>query len=241
MSWKPWVARWIKNTKTQLLIALLVIFGISVWTAPYFSEAVFYMHGDKFRPTHQKPQAATYRSYDGQEIAVMNGKDHDHKRVSIDQQEYIVNMLNSPPVPRYEVIYPSGERYQVESHNEILLWLDDQGNMVPEISWAINGVPQPIDEKVGLYSPSMIVRAAFSEYHTKQGSLLLYYSSYVLMVFGWCLFRYEKLQNVLFHLSLHSLWVRDAEPSDFYYVSSKISGIAIIGIGIYVFVQSFLI
>ncbi|MFR9708882.1 hypothetical protein ACL02P_05525 [Paenibacillus sp. MB22_1] len=241
MELKPWFTRWTRTTRAQLLIALLVIIGISVWTAPYFSEAVFYLHGDKFRPIHQEPQAVTYRSYDGQEVVVMNGNDPGQKRVSIDRQEYEVHVLEAQWVPRYEVIYPSGERFQVEAHDEILLWLDDQGELVPEISWNINGVPQPIDEHVGLYSPSMIVRAAFPEYHSKQGSLLLYYGSYVLMFFGWSLFRFEKLQNVLFHLSLHGLWVREAEPSDFYYVSCKISGIAIIGLGIYVFIQSFFI
>lgn len=104
-----------------------------------------------------------------------------------------------------------------------------------------NSVDQDYAGLAGLYSPSIIVRAAFPEYHTKQGSLLLYYGSFLLMLFGRCLFRYEKLQNIVFHLSLHGIWVRDAEPSDFYYFSCKLSGVAIIGMGIYVFVKSFLV
>lgn len=241
MGFIPWVNRWIRSTHARLLIALLVIVGISVWSGPYFSESVFYMHGDKFRLVQQDHRQATYRSFDGQQVMVLNGDDADHKQVRIEQQNYAVNVLEVEPVPRYEVIYPSGERYRVDTYGEMLVGMDDQGEMIPEISWIINGVPQPIDEKVGLYSPSMIVRAAFPEYHTRQGSLLLYYGSFVLMLFGWCLFRYVKLQNVLFHLSLHGIWVREAEPSDFYYFSCKLSGIAIIGLGIYVFVKSFFI
>lgn len=241
MGGKPWFIQWIRTTRAQLIISFLVMIGISVWTAPYFSESVFYLHGDKFRPILQEPQAVTYRAHNGQEVVVMNSDEPGQKRVIIERQEYEVHVLEDQSIPRYEVIYPSGERFRVEAHNKILLWLDQQGEWVPEISWNINGAPQPIDEQVGLYSPSMIVRAAFPEYHSKQGVLLLYYGSYALMLFGWSLFRFEKLQILLFHLSFHWLWVREAEPSDFYYLSCKISGIAIIGIGIYVFVQSFFI
>ncbi|WP_178019693.1 hypothetical protein [uncultured Paenibacillus sp.] len=241
MGLKPWVTRQIRSTQAQLLMAVLLIVGISVWTAPYFSESVFYMHGDKYRLDQQDQHQTAYRSIDGQQVVVLNSDDAEHKRVKIGQQDYAVNVLEVHPVPRYEVIYPSGEKYKVDTYGEMLMSVNDQGEMIPEISWSINGVPQPIDEKVGLFSPSMIVRAAFPEYHTRQGSLLLYYGSFPLMLFGWCLFRYIKLQNVLFHLSLHGIWVRDAEPSDFYYFSCKTSGIAIIGLGVFVFVKSFFI
>lgn len=241
MRLKPWTSRWIRPTLIRLLIILLVIGGLSVWSAPYFSESVFYMHGDKFRLDQQNSRQATYRSSGGQRIVVLNDGDIYRKQVRIDQQNYAVNVLEATPVPRYEVIYPSGERFNVDSYGEMLVGTSDQGETIPEISWSINGVPQPFDDKVGLYSPGMIVRAAFPEYHAKQGSLLLYYSSFILMIFGWCLFRYEKLQNVLFHLSLRGIWVREAEPSGFYYFSCKISGVAILGFGVYVFVKSFLV
>ncbi len=241
MGIKSWVARITKSTQVRLLIILLVIVGISVWSAPYFSESVFYMHGDKFRVHQQQQGQVAYRSFDGEQVVVLNGADPHHKQVKIDQQNYTVSVIEDHPVPRYEVTYSSGDRYRVDTYGEMLMGVDDQGHMIPELSWSINGVPQPIDDKVGLYSPSMVVRAAFPEYHTKQGSLLLYYGSFTLMLFGWCLFRYEKLQNIVFHLSLHGIWVRDAEPSDFYYFSCKLSGVAIIGMGIYVFVKSFLV
>ncbi|MFC5531855.1 hypothetical protein [Cohnella yongneupensis] len=49
-----------------------------------------------------------------------------------------------------------------------------------------------------------------------------------LMVYGWSGYRYRKLQDFFFSLSLYRFWVKgDPEPSDFYYFMCKAGGILV--------------
>ncbi|WP_040949321.1 hypothetical protein [Gorillibacterium massiliense] len=47
----------------------------------------------------------------------------------------------------------------------------------------------------------------------------------LLFIYGWCGFRYERMQRFQFLLSFKWIWTNDTEPSDFYFFMCKVSGI----------------
>lgn len=87
----------------------------------------------------------------------------------------------------------------------------------------IEGRNYSIGEKT--YPPATLVAAAYSDYHSTRGQPAFLLLSLAAMLLGWCQFKYEKFQTFLFHLSFYRLWIRDSEPTDFYYTMTKAGGI----------------
>jgi len=90
----------------------------------------------------------------------------------------------------------------------------------------------PWDE---FYSPGALLRAAFPEYHSKQGQPGFLLLSVIFLALGWCTFRYEAFQNFLFQISPTRLYVVDWEPNDFYFFMCKVSGVVLMGWGVVYF------
>src|SRR5690606_28784439 len=88
------------------------------------------------------------------------------------------------------------------------------------------------------YHPTDLVVAAYPQYQQQRGMPVLYYLSIVLFIFGWCSFRYEKFQNVMFWVSLKWIWTENPEPSEFFYFMSKIGGILTMLLAFVLFIQS---
>lgn len=128
--------------------------------------------------------------------------------------------------------------YRVSEGDGRLVSYDENGDIVAPVNVYMNG-KRVLETEEDLYHPVSVVRAAYSTYHEKQGSRVIYILSILLFAYGWCGFRYEAFQNFMFKISPERLYVREAEPSDFYFLMCKVGGIAIMLFSFYLFIKSF--
>lgn len=203
-----------------ICILILAVF-ITVFAKSYFSESVFYVNQHKYKQANEQVNIVNYTTGTAPSIEV-HIYDQDRK-VLINKEEYSIYRKKSDINTSYEVIYPNGHKYEVVQSG-FLMSYDGNGEFYPEISMYTGNqrVFQAGEEE---YFPSSIVIAAYPEYHSKQGSLVLFSISFILLIYGWCGYRYQKFQNFMFIISFYWIWVNDAEPSDFYYFMCKVGGV----------------
>ncbi|WEK55783.1 MAG: hypothetical protein P0Y55_06985 [Candidatus Cohnella colombiensis] len=220
----------------SIVIISIVLFAliITMMNKLYFSQHVFYLNDHKFKISHEQTNSIVYRNGTLPNIEVTNVSNQ--ATITIDNQRYLITKNNKNK--QYEVIYPSGHRYEVIDQSGLLLSYDENGEWVVQMSAYSNG-QRLMSEGEEFYHPSSLVSAAYVEYHTTQGNLIVFIISLLLCVYGWCSFRYEKFQNFLFLLSFHWIWVNDAEPSDFYYFMCKVGGIVMMILSGLLFLKSF--
>ncbi|WP_020616403.1 hypothetical protein [Paenibacillus daejeonensis] len=192
---------------------------------PYFTDRVFSLNQNIYKFAAEEDQVVTYHSSTDAPIQVSTD-DEQHRTVTIDGQSYVIADKSVPYMPQFQVTYPNGNIYSVEDQNGMLLSYDDEGNFFMFVQVYANGerITEEGDEDV---QPSALVTAAYPEYHDKRGMPGFLFLALGLMILGWCNFRYRAFQDVLFHLSPQRLNYENPEPSDFYYIGCKISGIAI--------------
>ncbi|MCJ8014239.1 hypothetical protein MUG84_21230 [Paenibacillus sp. KQZ6P-2] len=207
-----------------IIFCLIVAAFLLTWFAKsYFSEKVFYLNTHMYKKGSEQDNLLIYHTFSGPSIEV-HVLDQDRK-VIINNEEYSIQHTADSNSQTYQVTYPSGHRYKVEDQSGYLLSFDEKGELfIPGVivysgNWRIL---QPGEEE---YVPSSLVTAAYADYHYKRGNVELFILSFVLLIYGWCGFRYEKFQNFMFLISLRSVWVNDPEPSDFYYFMCKVGGV----------------
>lgn len=202
--------------------AMSVLLGYA--NTHYYSIPSFHLDQAKYTLAHTESGESLYRSASGPEVRVLDTGEE--RKVTIEKQTFSITREKVINGYEYEVGYPKGQTYQVTSQDDMFLAFDEQGELVVELTFEVNGsrVLSPGEER---YLPSALVIAAYPEFHYTQGSFGLLILAVILLVFGWCTFRYEPFQRVLFWASLRWVWFEDPEPSDFYFMMSKVSGIII--------------
>jgi hypothetical protein len=233
-------AKSVKKSTLLLVISLIIAtIGAIVFATSYYSQSVFYMNASKYKLYHDTNNNNTM-IYTAMGSPTIQVKIDDLSRiVTIDHQEFIIskNSSNNNYNESYTVAYPAGHEYQVEDQSGTFVWFNEKGEMDFGVSFYVNGKRQ-LQEGEEEYFPGSLVTAAYPQFHEKQGALALFILSWFVLIYGWCCFKYESFQNLMFNLSAYKLWVRDAEPSDFYYFMSKVSGIVLMVGSIFIFIES---
>lgn len=229
---------------SMLLTAGVIIITVSVivFASSNFSQHVFYVNLHKYKQVSEQGEIVRYAAGSAPFIDVQM-KDQ-NRDIIINHETYSILQIVSPPgTHQYRVIYPNGHQYKVEDQSGNLLSFDAKREIFfGGGSVYINGERQLQDgEEDEEYYPSELVTAAYSEYHTKQGSWAVFILSILFFIYGWCGFRYEKFQTFLFWISLRWIWVEDAEPSDFHYFTCKVGGIIAMIAAVYFAIQSFFV
>ncbi|WP_054955152.1 hypothetical protein [Paenibacillus dakarensis] len=216
-----------KLLKPASILKILAVFLVGVMTIVfarwYFNVYVFYVENDKYRQSGQQEHQLTYESWGGPSLQV-NITDTDERTVILEEREYQISRVTHDNQTWFYVKYPSGRRFKVEDSSRLIFSYDEKGNPVFPGGTYSNGqkLLSPGEE---YYYPGDFVTAAYPEYHHKQGTPFYYWLGILLIVYGWCAFRYEKFQTLTFWLSLRWIWTQDPEPSDFYYFMAKVGGV----------------
>lgn len=210
-------------TVTILLFTAILVFLGYTYTH-YYSVRVFYLDQAKYALDHTENGKSLYTSSSGPEVLVQEAGDN--RELSINGKTFSIIYEKALSGFAYEVRYPEGTTYRVTRQGDMFLALNEQGEFIPELMFEVNGtrVLSPGEER---YFPSALVTAAYPYFHDSQGSFGILVLSVALFMFGWCTFRYEKFQRILFWASLRWIWFEQPEPSGFYFFTSKISGIVI--------------
>lgn len=216
-----------------IFTTILVLLGYAY--TRYYSVPVFYLDLSKYTLEHTERGKSLYTSSTGPKVLVQDAGDN--RDVSIEGKTFSITHERVFTVDEYEVTYPEGKTYRVTRHGDMFMAVDEQGEFIPEFTTEVNGsrVLSPGEER---FLPSALVTAAYPEFQNSQGSFGILILSVLLFLFGWSTFRYEKFQRILFWASLNWLSFQDPEPSDFYFLTSKISGIVIMVGSIVVAFQS---
>lgn len=224
-----------------LIICIVILTGLIIVLAnTYFSKSVFFINQHKYKQVSSHNNTVNYRTgSEGAPSIEVHFNDQDRK-VWINKEEYSIHSDKSVAGNTFEVSYPSGHKYEVVDQSGFFMAYDEKKEYVPEVSLYVGGqrISQDGDEE---YFPSELVIAAYPEHHTKQGSLFLFILSWLLLIYGWCGFRYEKFQKIQFFLSLRWIWVNDAEPSDFYHFTCKVGGVLVMIGSVVLAIKSFFI
>jgi len=221
----------------RTLIAIFFI-SIAVWAYNYYSEKVFYINDVKYvkhAPEHNN--ITSYTDNTGNEIRLI--KHGDYRELEIASESYRIEetKLNAFE-DTFIVTYPSGKTYTVRNinNNDFLMAFDEKDEMVISTVAYSNG--ERIHSSNDLYHhPSSLVAAAYDEYHEQQGNLIIFILSLIFFVFSWMLLSNKSLQLFLFHIS-YGLSVVDPEPSDFYFVTTKIGAVGGMFASFVFFIQS---
>jgi hypothetical protein len=226
--------KWVIKAIIVLLIGTLIF----VWASSHISERVFHLGNVTYKLSEISGQTTTYQPTRGDEI--LSVTDHEaHKIVQIDEESYRIELENDTVDKIYHVTYPSGKLYKVVDlygRGGMLTTYDEHGEMVMDLMIYVDDVRvlQDGEEK---YLPASLVSAAYPIYHVPNGEMAYLILSMVLFVYGWCAFRFEGLQRVMFHIS-HRLWVQDPEPTDFYFFMSKVGGCIVMAFAVGLFFVS---
>ncbi|MFC4779154.1 hypothetical protein ACFO9Q_20370 [Paenibacillus sp. GCM10023252] len=191
----------------------------------YFTERVFYLYEDMYKFAGEQTHLVTYHSSTAGPVQVRTD-DELHRTLIIGRQSYAIADISVPYSTKFSVSYPNGHVYSVEDNNGMLLSYDDKGNIVMTIQTYVNG-ERIKEEGEEDFPPSALVSAAYPDYHVNRGMPGFLFLSLGLLIFGWCNFRYQAIQDLMFCLSPQRLMYENPEPSDFYYFMSKVGGIVV--------------
>jgi hypothetical protein len=204
---------------------LLMCILTGVLSKPYFTDRIFYLNEDTYKIYSEQNKLVTYHSSTASPVQVRTNNEL-HRNLIIDGQSFVIEDISVSSMNRFRVTFPNGHVYTVEDNNGMLLSYDDNGDIVLASQMYINGdrIKQEGEEDI---PPAALVSAAFPDYHIKRGMPGLLFLAVGLMIYGWCGFRYKAFQDLMFRISPQRLMYENPEPSELYYVMSKISGIVI--------------
>ncbi|MFS0858486.1 hypothetical protein [Paenibacillus taichungensis] len=218
----------LKKIKSPTFIFFSCVLVLSVIVAilskPYFTEPIFHVENNKYTFDSEQGNLTTYRSGTADPIQVR--LDHQERTVYINHQQYLITKIDSAFSTTYNLIYPNGNKYEVQDHSGQLISFDAKGNSVSQVFFYV-GSQRVLQDGEEQFPPATLVTAAYPEYHYTRGAPGYLFLALAAVIFGWCSFRYQKFQDFLFYLSLRSFWANDAEPSDFDYFLSKVCGIVV--------------
>lgn len=206
------------------LVALVVVIhhfnskGFDLDGSRYTSQSV---QGDTaFYQARFKPPIEVRRDSSGREIRI---KDQTYR---ITEGTYSGSEEGVDLV--YTVAYPNGSSRQAAVWNGFLVNLDGRGEpIIMTVSASSTDKPSDANGR-SAYTAAQLVAAAYPQFHEKPGNPAIFVALLLLAAFGGCLSRYRRFQDFLFKLRGSGLWVRDPEPSEFYYAMSRFGGMAIL-------------
>jgi len=174
-------------------------------------------------------QHIVFRSSSSQEITV--GINETQRTVHYNDEQYLVSLISTEPTTTYSVTLPDQAIFKVRDAQGFLFELDDKGELAGGISITVDTgyMKPPLPEQL---FPSKAVGIAYPQYYEHRGILPIFILSWIFMLIGFTIYRFEAVQNILFRLSLYSLFTVNPEPTDFYYFTQRISGIIIIIVGL---------
>lgn len=223
--------------KTYFIIAGIIAASviITLFARWYFFENALRVDNIAYKKTSVEANIIKYHSSYGPGIKVVI-KDP-VREVYIEEELYRVIRSEGPASTEYKVEYADGHYYTIVDQNGSLMTYDERGEPAIMIT-AYEGNKRILGENDERYLPSWILLAAYPDYQPKRGNLFAFIGALLLMVYGWCIFKYEWFQNFLFLISLKWIWTNSQEPSDFYYFSSKIGGIVLIVLAMSLLIKS---
>lgn len=215
--------------KTPSFIFFVSVIFASILTGflsrPYFTDRVFYLYEDTYKFAGEQERLVTYHSSTADPVQVRT-EDELNRTLIIGGQSYAIADISNPYSIKFRVTYPNGHVYSVEDNNGLLWSYDDKGNIVMAIQAYANG-ERIKEEGEEDFQPSALVIAAYPDYHIKRGMPGFLFFAIGLLIFGWCSFRYQAFQDLMFRLSPQRFMYENPEPSDFYYLMSKVGGIVV--------------
>lgn len=218
----------------QVTIVGIIALLVAIWAIPHFFTKVVYLNAYKYSKLSHEGDAITYHSNSSEAKDVVVTDFPDRKELLIEDKMYTVREVRGKDDPTFLISYPNGGTYTAVRHSGIFLVYDDQGDMVSQVTIYVDDkrVLSPNEE---VYLPSQLVTLAYTQYQSFNGSIFGFMGSIALFLYGWCGFRYEAFQRFMFTLS-YGLWVKDPEPSDFYFAVTKFAACIImvcaIGLGL---------
>lgn len=238
----------LRSYKPMVIVFLLMAGIVAVWIfgATYYSQHIFHAADHKYKlSSASHPNRLQYSSSTGPLIEVQPGQDN-QAQITIAKEEYVVEKLldhtDSPDSQEdssaeYLVTYPDGEVYRVSESAGRLTAEDSYGNTVNRHSVYIGGV-RKLAEGEPYYHPVAFVQAADEKHQPLQGQRWLYVLSILLLIHGCCLFLFERYQTFWFWMSFEWIYVKNPQPSDFYYFSTKLGGIFTVAVSFVMFYKS---
>jgi hypothetical protein len=213
------------------VVILAVLLGI--W---YFSVKEFELDFNIYRVAEKNDQSVRYVSKTGPPVVVhINGSE---RMVTINGQDYRIGREETLFGDEYRIRYPNGKTYIV-SEQYHMVPMEENGELAGGVDAYVNGRRISFGDQGLRYHPSELIHAAYEKFHRSRGYPVLYWLSIPMFLFGWANFRYEWFQRAMFWASLKWIWVENPEPSDYYFIMSKISGVVIMGLALLMFFQSF--
>lgn len=226
--------KYLKNKYIILTVVLVGILSVLLWAFRYYNEEVAYFEGKKYQIASKTEYEIILSKFNHNITVQLHEK---NRTVIINNLNYDIRWIDNINSP-YVVTYPSGQEFKVVDLASHALTMDGEFYFPPPIVEANNGVVVPVDQNQDHYSlpyyPTELVKVAYERYYEKQGIWQGFVMSFLVACFGVALFFSRELQLFLFMLS-HRLDVVDPEPTDFYYMSTKIGALASVVFAIVVF------
>ncbi|UVI33456.1 hypothetical protein [Paenibacillus spongiae] len=224
-----------KAMKWIAIIILAVL--LLIWAVRYYSIQVFYLDNTKYTKQSEMGNIITYRAFGGGvSVPVSVTSYEDRKEVMIKSDIYTIRSMQGKGNSNLSITYPSGKTYTAEQFSGMFMVYDEQGEWVSPVSMYMNDkrILSPGEE---YYSANDLIRAAYEEQHTTNGSVLYFILAIPLFVYGWCAFRFELFQRFIFKLS-YGLNVENPEPTDFYLFMAKVGACLVMAASVLLFFKS---
>lgn len=143
------------------MLALLVIVTVLSW--PYFTKHIFEVNNKTYSFDSKQGNVITYRSWSGPPIEVqLNGLD---RIVTIQAADYVITRIDGGGIKEYKLSYPTGKVYTVQDIAGDIYQFDDNGEPVYASVMAYSNGERILGSNEELYTPDMLVKAAYSNYH----------------------------------------------------------------------------
>jgi len=213
----------------------LVLVLIFLWASQHYNEDVVYLNEKKYRVASHTEQEIVLQASDRKIVVQIDGQ---NRTVIINGVKYEISWTDNVNFP-YLVTYPTGQQLKVANGANYAFTMEEElyiphPKVVTSGGTVISNSPQY--EYLPFY-PTNLVNVAYEQFYEQQGLWSGFIFSLILTSFGIALFLSEKLQLLLFSLR-YGLDVVDPEPSDFYYLSTKVSGVIIAVVGIVFFLMT---
>ncbi|WP_195575609.1 hypothetical protein [Paenibacillus sp. 1001270B_150601_E10] len=236
------VKQWMGYLGLASVVVLLI-----VWAPSYYGKKIFFIDNVKYSKQSEASNVITYASsawYGHKVLTVENGTEG--KKVILGGEDYLVQQRQSVSKAsaaddyeseiQYEVTYPNGKVYRVENLSGNLIAYDEKEQWYSHMV-VYSGSERLLQPGEEYYHPIEFVRAAFEQYHDRNGTVPFLVLAIAAFAWGYAIFRFEAFRELLFKIS-YGLWIDNGEPSELYHYSSMGGGLLIMGLGVWIFFQS---
>lgn len=204
--------------------AIIAAVCLALAAVPHFTGKVVVLNDTEYERYFAAGDTILYRTdgEPGNDVIVTIRPNE--REIRYQGQPYSVQQMPGEP-ESYTVTYPSDRKYTAIRMSGVFQVYDESGEMVPQSMVYVGDrrVLSPGEEAV---LPSQLVVAAYEDYQRPSGNPFRFLVAVGLFVYGWCGFRYVAFQRLLYNMSFR--WAsRDSEPSEHYFVMTKLAAIAV--------------